>query len=223
MLIDGSLEAGTPSAAIMNVTDSQLILRQTGPNNSSNVLELDDADLTITGGNAVFDIANNTGDPTGFGSIVDTSNTMIKVLNTASDTSLSQPSYDGLPLNGSLNVAANRGIVFDGYNLASTEPVEPVEPEVEIEFDEEQNEQIKDAVADIINETNEDTAQAVTNDIQEETVGAIESSPNVNFALNATYGNCQDSNKDDPRCKMKDEMSRFLGQFLMGGSMIKEK
>jgi len=114
-------------------------------------------------------------------------------------------------------VATGRAIGFNGYNLAIAEPEPEPEPDNEI------NDQINDAVADVINETVEDSGQTVTNDIQEETVDSVESTPNVNFALNATYGDCQASNKDDPRCRLKDEMSRFLGQFLMGGSMIKAK
>jgi filamentous hemagglutinin family protein len=217
MQIDGSLEAGTPGA--LDVANSQLIIRQTGASNTSNTLQLDDANITVTGGDAIFDITNNTGNVTGYGDIQTSTNTAITVLNAAGDTPLTQPTYDGLSINGSLNVATGRAIGFNGYNLAIAEP----EPEPEPEPDNEINDQINDAVADVINETVEDSGQTVTNDIQEETVDSVESTPNVNFALNATYGDCQASNKDDPRCRLKDEMSRFLGQFLMGGSMIKAK
>ena len=215
MQIDGSLEAGTPGA--LDVANSQLIIRQTGASNISNTLQLDDANITVTGGDAIFDITNNTGNVTGYGDIQTSTNTAITVLNAAGDTPLTQPTYDGLSINGSLNVATGRAIGFNGYNLAIAEPEPEPEPDNEI------NDQINDAVADVINETVEDSGQTVTNDIQEETVDSVESTPNVNFALNATYGDCQASNKDDPRCRLKDEMSRFLGQFLMGGSMIKAK
>lgn len=214
--IDGSLESGTPGS--LNVADSQLIVRQTGASSNSNTLEFDDADILVIGGNMVFDITNETGNASGNGTIQTSNNTRLSALNNSGDSNLSQPSYEGLTLNGDLSIAASREIVFSGYNLSETVAIPDPDP-----VDEDINEQINDALADIINETVENSAQSITNDIQEETVNSVESSPNMNFALNATYGDCQGNKENDPKCKLKDEMSRFLGQFLMGGSMIKAK
>jgi len=214
--LDGSLESGTPSS--LNVADSQLIVRQTGASSNSNTLEFDDADILVIGGDMVFDITNESGDASGNGTIQTSNNTTLSAINNSGDSNLSQPSYSGLTLDGNLSIADSREIVFSGYNLSETVAI----PDSEV-VDEDINEQINDALADIINETVENSAQSITNDIQEETVNAVESSPNMNFALNATYGDCQGNKENDPKCKLKDEMSRFLGQFLMGGSMIKAK
>lgn len=215
--IDGSLENGTPDA--LNEENSQLLVRQTGPGNNNNALGFDDANIVVIGGDIVFDITNESGDAAGYGTIQTTSNTNMSALNSVSDTDLSALSYDGLTLQGNVNVAADRDIKFNGYLSSVSGAVQTPESEIDAET----NEQINDAVADVINETVEDSAQSIANDIQEETVNSVESSPNMNFALNATYGDCQGNKENDPRCKLKDEMSRFLGQFLMGGSMIKAK
>jgi hypothetical protein len=210
MTIDGSLESGTPSA--LNIAGSQLLVRQTGAANNANTLQFTDADIRVIGGDAVFDIANENVDPTGFGTIAMSANSGITASNTAVESIFTQLDYTNLQLDGSLNVGSERDIKFLGYSLLVNETTE-VPAEVA--------EKIDQAVADIINETVTDSAQAVSDDIQSETVAAVESSPNVNVALNEMFSDCKKSDTEDSRCKVKDEISRFLGRFLMGGSMPK--
>jgi filamentous hemagglutinin family protein len=210
MTIDGSLESGTPSA--LNITGSQLLVRQTGAANNANTLQFTDADIRVIGGDAVFDIANKNTDPTGFGIIAMSANSGITASNTAAESIFTQLDYTSLQLDGSLNVGSERDIKFLGYSSVENEITEVPAEVVE---------EINQAVADIINETMTDSAQAVSDDIQSETVAAVESSPNVNVALNEMFSDCKKSDTEDSRCKVKDEISRFLGRFLMGGSMPK--
>jgi filamentous hemagglutinin family protein len=210
MTIDGSLESGTPNA--LNMAGSQLLVRQTGVANNANILQFTDADIRVIGGDAVFDIANENADPTGFGTIAMSANSGITASNTAAESIFIQLDFTSLQLDGTLNIGAERDISFFGYN--------PVVSEID-EVPAEVAEQIDQVVADIINEALTDSAQSVSDDIQSETVAAVESSPNVNVALNEMFSGCQKSDAEDSRCKVKDEISRFLGRFLMGGSMPK--
>jgi filamentous hemagglutinin family protein len=210
MTIDGSLEAGTPSA--LNISGSQLLVRQTGAANNANTLQFTDTNIRVIGGDAVFDIANENTNPAGFGTIVMSANSEITASNAAAESIFIQLDYTNLQLDGSLHVGSERDIKFLGYSSAVSETIE-VPTEVA--------EKVDQAVADIINETVTDSAQTVSDEIQSETVEAVESSPNVNVALNEMFSDCKKSDTEDSRCKVKDEISRFLGRFLMGGSMPK--
>ena len=83
------------------------------------------------------------------------------------------------------------------------------------------DDQIDQGISDAINDSVKEGQQVVVDEIQEETVAAVESSPNVNFALNEMFSGCREGNARDTRCKVKEEISRFLGRFLIGGSMPK--
>ncbi len=217
--VDGSLEAGTPS--LLDVAGSQLLVRQTGPASDANGLQFNNTIIQVIGGDAVFDIANESSNPAAYGQITMAANSTITALNASGD-SESEITYADLQLDGSLNVAQNRGVVFSGYTLNEAavdvpDVTIPDAPDVAIE------DQVEQVLADVINETVGDAAQSVASEIQEETVATVESSPNVNFALNEMFSGCKEANREDSRCKVKDEISRFLGRFLMGGSMPKTR
>lgn len=208
MTIDGSLESGTPSE--LNVTGSQLLVRQTGGQNASNLLSFNGSEIDVIGGDAVFDIANDTNNISGFGDITMSSDSRITASNVSTDSTYSAITYVDGAILGTLNVAAGRNINMVGLSQVEIEelPTEVID-------------QIDQVVSDVIKDSVGDAGQSVAEDIQEETVSAIESSPNVNVALNEMFSGCRQSNSEDSRCQMKSEISRFLGRFLMGGSMPK--
>ena len=78
-------------------------------------------------------------------------------------------------------------------------------------------------MSDVINGSVGESDQIAAEGIQDETVAAVESTPNVNLALNEMFSGCRQSNEQESRCKVKEEISRFLGRFLIGGSMPKSK
>jgi hypothetical protein len=104
MIIDGSLESGTPSA--LNIPGSQLLVRQTGAASNANTLQFTDADVRIIGGNAVFDIANENTDPTGYGTIALSANSGITASNSGVESVFTQPDFTSLQLAGSVNIAS---------------------------------------------------------------------------------------------------------------------
>jgi len=210
ILLDSQLNSSGTS--LLGMDANRLLMRQVGAASASNSFAINGSNISVLGGDVTFDITANTSNPAGYGSIQVSTDSVIRSLNALGEGVATLPPYDGLALEGTLQVGQGRNIVFQGYTLESDVP-EIVEPDIE--------DQVDQSVSDAINDSVQDPVQETADNIQEETVSAVEDSPNVNFALNEMFSDCREGNERDAKCKVKEEISRFLGRFLIGGSMPK--
>jgi len=161
----------------------------------------------------VLDITNNSGDFASAGELVVDAGAQVTAQNQLSD-QVSPIIYTGYTVDGNISASSGRTVNVVGISLLNDGPDDAV-------VDDELADDVEQAVSDAIKGAGDTTDQVVAEDIQNETVSSVESSPNVNFALNEMFSGCRQSNSQDSRCKVKEEISRFLGRFLIGGSMPK--
>ncbi len=220
IVADGSLELS--SSLINPYASAQVVVRQEGALQAGNVLQISAAaSVNAIGGDVVLDITNDSGDFIGAGSLAIDLGARVESRDQLSDTVL-PVTYSGYVPAGDVSASDARTVNIVGLVLEPDTPIvmDPIEDEV---LDEDLVSEVEQALKDAVKDVAGTTDQAVATEVQQETVAAVESSPNVNFALNEMFSECKDANQDDSRCKVKDEISRFLGRFLMGGSMPKTR
>ncbi len=208
---------GTQEGAVSGLNpyaSAQVVIRQQGALNVGNSLRLGNlANISAVGGDVVLDITNNSGDFANSGELFVDSGAQVTARNQLSD-QLAPIIYTGYTADGIISASSGRTVNVVGVSLIGDAPVDAV-------ADEALADEVEQAVTDAIKGAGDAIDQVVAEDIQNETVSSVESSPNVNFALNEMFSGCRQGNSQDSRCKVKEEISRFLGRFLIGGSMPK--
>ncbi len=206
---NGSIESAVNS--LMPVTNAQIMFRQEGAAHVNNQLLIGGAATTINtiGGDVVLDIGAGTSNIAAAGSINLESSAVILARNTATDP-VQNLTYTEYSPAATIQASIGRTVTIMGYTHSATDPSLVVDNETD------------QALEDAINGAVGSDDQGVAEDIQNETVAA-ESSPNVNVALNEMFSGCRQAENEDKRCQVKDEIERFLGRFLMGGSMPKTR
>jgi len=208
---------GTVESAVSGLNpyaDAQVVIRQQGALNAGNSLQLGGlANISAIGGDVVLDITNNSGDFASAGELVVDTGAQVTAQNQLSD-QVSPVIYTGYTVDGIISASSGRTVNVVGVSLLDDGPGDA-------EVDGDLVDDVEQAVSDAIKGAGDTIDQVVAEDIQNETVSSVESSPNVNFALNEMFSGCRQGNSQDSRCKVKEEISRFLGRFLIGGSMPK--
>ncbi|MCP5325211.1 MAG: hypothetical protein H7A09_02650 [Oceanospirillaceae bacterium] len=163
--------------------------------------------LSSTGGDIVLDILGTEGN---YSAMVMGSGSAINALNTPADSTTAIDS--AAPYASQLLAASGRTI----YLLpdASNPPITPG-PDINDVIDEAlsgaEETQIQDQPA------GNSAAEEIISSTQE----SLDNNPNISFAMETIFNRCTRQNSD--KCELKKELSRFLGQYLIGGSMPKAK
>ncbi len=206
----------TSNSNINPYANAQVVIRQQGAIASANNLQIGSAaSISAIGGDVVLDITNNSGDFANSGSLVVENSAQVVARDQLSD-QISPVIYTGYTATGNISASTGRTVNVVGLTLVgdTTDPIEdPVTEQVVDDVDQ--------ALSDAVNDVADNSGQITAEEIQNESVSSVESSPNVNFALNEMFSGCRQGNEQDSRCKVKEEISRFLGRFLIGGSMPK--
>ncbi len=207
---NGSIESGVNT--LMPVANTQIMFRQKGAADVNNQLHIGGVATIIDaiGGDVVLDISDGAPNTATAGTISLESSALIMARNTATDPVLNLTYTEYSPA-ATIQASAGRTVKIMGYTDTALDPSQDIDDKTD------------QALEDAINGAVGNDDQNVATDIQNETVATAESSPNVNVALNEMFSGCRQAENEDKRCQVKDEIGRFLGRFLMGGSMPKTR
>ena len=163
--------------------------------------------LTSTGGDVVLDILGSEGN---YSAMVMGSGSAINALNAPADSSTAIDS--AAPYASQLLAASGRTIY-----LLPDESNPPIVPGPDI------NEIIDEALtgAEETQIQDQPAGNSAAEEIISSTQQSLDNNPNLSFAMEAIFNRCTQQNSD--KCELKKELSRFLGQYLIGGSMPKAK